>query len=67
MLREETNYADTIVHQAWFMHCDELKKADFSGVNCNICWKTFQNINHFFHHKKSEHTVLQLKSAKLGK
>ena len=38
-----------------FMHCDELQKADFSGVNCNICWKTFQNINLFFHHKKSEH------------
>ena len=57
-LSENENRFERFAHFTdfiWFLTHGDRYNFHFSGVNCNTCQKLFQNINQFFHHKKSEH------------
>ena len=39
----------------WFSHVKSTEDTEPTKVSCNICSKTFNNLNDFLHHKKQKH------------
>ena len=39
----------------WFRHDENSKASNMAGLKCNVCGKSFENINCLFQHRKNDH------------